>query len=187
MPCVSRLLDYALVILVSFYFKDLYLLSREENINLISKQTHKSFNPLQSNINFIDQSPVDHPTILTNIDTAKTLPRSIKDGNGELPRKMFASPEEFKLSVRSLSQTSRNIFQSPEFRKNQFKHVTGYKNKLNNGQSFSSNSSADSDSFNRKYSKEEPNLFAKGINRSTAFHTAELLEKQVGFEFLLRF
>ena len=158
-------------------FQDWYLNSREENINLISKQTHKSFIPLQSNITFIDQSPVDHPTILTNIHTAKTLPRSIKNGREKILGKMFASPEDSNLSVSSLSQTSKNFFNSLELRRNQNKHVSQYK--PHSGNSFSSNSSSDSDSFNRKSSKEESNLIVKGIKRSTAFHTAELLQQQV--------
>ena len=60
-----------------------------------------------------------------------------------------------------------------------FNHLSGYRYKLNNSHSLSSNTSADSDSFNRKSPKEDKYLFSKGIKRSTAFHTAELLEKQV--------
>ena len=128
----------------------------------------------------MDQSPADHPAILANTCTAKTLPRSIKNGNHT--GIIFASPEDFKLSASSLSQTSRSFLNSPEFRRNHFKHLSGYRYKLNNGHSLSSNTSADSDSFDRNSPKEEKYLFAKGIKRSTAFHTAELLEKQVGFE-----
>ena len=90
---------------------------------------------------------------------------------------MFASPEDSNLSVSSLSQTSKNFFNSLELRRNQNKHVSQYK--PHSGNSFSSNSSSDSDSFNRKSSKEESNLIVKGIKRSTAFHTAELLQQQV--------
>ena len=37
-------------------------------------------------------------------------------GNGKIPSKIFASPENFKLSVRSLSQSSRSVISSsPEF------------------------------------------------------------------------
>ena len=134
--------------------------SREENLHMISKQSNQSFNPLHSNISFIDQSPANHPAISENPCTAKTLPRSIKYGNGNLTGIMFASPEDFKLSASSRSQTSRNFLNSPEFRRNHFNHLSGYRYKLNNSHSLSSNTSADSDSFNRK-SKEDKYLFAK--------------------------
>ena len=153
--------------------------SREENLHFISKQINQSFNPLHGNITFIDQSPAGHPAISANNCTAKTLPRSIKNGNGNFTGIIFASPEDFKLSASSLSQSSRNFLNSPEFRRNHFNHLSGYRHKLNTGHSFSSNTSADSDSLNRKSPKEAKYLFAKGIRRSTAFHTAELLEKQV--------
>ena len=153
--------------------------SQEENLHLISKQINKSFNPLHGNITFIDQSPADHSAISVNNCTAKTLPRSVKNGNENLAGIIFASPENFQLSASSISQTSGNFFNSPEFRRNHFNHLSGYRYKLDNGHSLSSNTSADSDSFNRKSPNEEKYLFAKGIKRSTAFHTAELLEKQV--------
>ena len=156
--------------------------SREDNLYLISKQINQSFNPLHNNISFIDQSPADHPAISANNCTAKTLPRSIKNGNGNLTGIIFASPEDFKLSASSLSQTSRNFLNSPEFRRNHFNHLSGYRYKLNS--SLSSNTSADSDSFNRKSPKEDKYLFAKGIKRSTAFHTAELLQEQVTLQSL---
>ena len=45
----------------------------------------------------------------TSADTAAA-------GNGKIPSKIFASPENFKLSVRSLSQSSRSVISSsPEF------------------------------------------------------------------------
>ena len=159
-------------------FQDLRLHSKEENINLIYKSVEKPFNPLQSNISFIDKSPIDPPAISNNVHTAKTLPRTIKNGKGIIPGKMFASPEDSKLSASSLSQTSRNYFNSPEFKRDHFRQLSGYKYKLHKGQSVSSDSSTD-DSFYRKSPREEPVLFAKGIKRSEAFHTAELLQKQV--------
>ena len=66
-----------------------------------------------ANLTYIDISPLDNETI-----TAKTLPRTSvrNDTNGKIPSKIFASPENFKLSVRSLSQSSRSmISSSPEF------------------------------------------------------------------------
>ena len=143
-------------------FQDVYLLSQEESLNKISNYSHKSLNPLHSNITFIDQSPNDHQTILDNIKTAKTLPRLSK--NGRVLRKMFASPEDSKHSGSSVSQTSENSFNSNHFN-------------LRN----TSNTSTDSDSFNRKYPKEDKYLFAKEIKRSIAFHTAELLQERVQF------
>ena len=71
------------------------------------------FNPGNSNLSFIDTSPLDNQTIPDKQATARTLPRST---NGGLPCKIFASPENFKLSVRSLSQSSRSVISSsPEF------------------------------------------------------------------------
>ena len=82
---------------------------------------------------------------------------------------MFASPEDSRLSGSSLSQASDNSYNSLEFRRTVFK----FRN--------TSNTSTDSDSFNRIPLKEDTYLFAKGIKRSTAFHTAELLQEQVKF------
>ena len=90
---------------------------------------------------------------------------------------MFASPKDSKLFESSVSQTSKNSFNSLEFRRNHFKLQE------------TSNTSTDSDSFNRKSPKEDKYLFAKGIKRSTAFHTAELLQERVKFlsDFILIF
>ena len=151
-------------------FQDVYLLSQQENLDRhFSNQFDKSFNPLSSNLSFIDQSPLDQQTIPDNINTAKTLPRLSR--NGKVLRKMFASPEESNISGSSLSQGSKNTFNSAEFRRNCFK--------LGNRSFLSSHTSTDSDSFYRKSPKRENYLFAKGIKRSTAFHTAELLQDQV--------
>ena len=78
-----------------------------------SKLHTVGFNPGASDLTFIDPlGPPDTETILEKPATAKTLPRS----GGRRPCKIFASPENFKLSVRSLSQSSRSaISSSPEF------------------------------------------------------------------------
>ena len=146
--------------------QDIYLLSQERNLNLLSNRFNKSFNPPENNISFIDKSPVDHPTI---DDTAKTLPRLSK--NGRFLRNMFASPEDSRLTGSSFSQNSKNSFSSPEFLRNHFK--------FRNASLTSYNTSTESESFHRKPSKEERYLFAKGIKRSAGFHDAELLEKRV--------
>lgn len=152
------------------FYQDVFLLSQEENLNTeISNQFHKSFNPLSSTITFIDQSPLDPQTIPDNINTAKTLPRLSK--NGKFLRRMFASPEESNISGSSFSHASKNTFSSAEFRRNCFR--------LGNRSALSSHTSTDSDSFYRKSPKKEEYLFAKGIKRSTAFHTAELLQEQL--------
>ena len=80
---------------------------------------------------------------------------------------MFASPEDSKFSGSSFRQASDNSFNSLELRRNQFR--------LRN----TSNTSTESDSFNRKSPKKEKYLFAKGIKRSKAFDTAELLQLNV--------
>ena len=70
--------------------------------------------------NYIDISPLDNETINDKL-VARTLPRRSDTAEagappGKLPSKIFASPENFKLSVRSLSQSSRSIISSsPEF------------------------------------------------------------------------
>ena len=46
--------------------------------------------------------------------------------------------------------------------------------------SLSSTTSTDSDSYYHKPTEEENKLFAGGIKRSKPFHTAELLQQQVG-------
>jgi len=148
------------------FYQDIYLLSQERNLNLLSNRFNKSFNPPENNISFIDKSPVDHPTI---DDTAKTLPRLSK--NGRFLRNMFASPEDSRLTGSSFSQNSKNSFSSPEFLRNHFK--------FRNASLTSYNTSTESESFHRKPSKEERYLFAKGIKRSAGFHDAELLEKRL--------
>ena len=160
----GKWVSYLTLFILNCLFQDVYLLSQEESLNEISNDSDKSLNPLHSNITFIDQSPDDHQTIIDNTNTAKTLPRLGK--NGRVFRKMFASPEDSHLSGSSLSQASGNSFRSLEHRRNHFKLR---------------NTSTESDSFNRKSPKEDRYLFAKGIKRSTAFHTAELLQEQVKF------
>ena len=151
-------------------FQDVFLLSQPDNLPGLSTQLHKSMNPpLGSNISFIDQRPLDEETIPDNTNTAKTLPRLSK--NGKTLRTMFASPEESNISGSSLSQNSKNTFSSAEIRRNCFK--------LRNTSLLSSHTSTDSDSFNRRSPRKEEYLFAKGIKRSTAFHTADLLQDQV--------
>ena len=154
-----------LLLISNCLFQDVYLLSEEESLNQISNYSDKSLNPLHSNITFIDQSPADYLTILDKTITAKTLPRLSK--NGRVLRKMFSSPEDSKLPGSSFSQASENSFNSLEFRRNHFKLRK------------TSNTSTDTDTFNRKSPKEDKYLFAKGIKRSTAFHTAELLQERV--------
>ena len=85
-----------------------------------SKLHTVGFNPGASDLTFIDTfshlGPLDTETILEKPSTAKTLPRA--GGRGRMPCKIFASPENFKLSVRSLSQSlsSRSgVSSSPEF------------------------------------------------------------------------
>ena len=96
--------------------QDIYLQSRETLVRPKSKHNQTvGFNPGASNLSFIDTSPLDNQTILDKPATAKTLPRSSRT-SGPLPCKIFASPENFKLSVRSLSQSSRSmVSSSPEF------------------------------------------------------------------------
>ena len=66
-------------------------------------------------LNYIDISPTDTKTINDKL-IAKTLPRTSTTNHTKFPSKIFASPENFKLSVRSLSQSSRSIISSsPEF------------------------------------------------------------------------
>ena len=73
--------------------------------------------------NYIDISPLDNETINDKC-VARTLPRRSDTGApGKLPSKIFASPENFKLSVRSLSQSSRSIISSsPEFLRKHYIH-----------------------------------------------------------------
>ena len=91
-----------------------------------SKHQTVGFNPRGSDLTFIDTAshasqlgPLDTETIPGKPNTAKTLPRSGGGpGRGRIPAKIFASPENFKLSVRSLSQSlsSRSgVSSSPEF------------------------------------------------------------------------
>lgn len=176
-----------------YYYQDVYLQSKETLPRGSKKpsQPHRvSFTgvgggaggggvPNGHNLTYIDISPLDNETI-----TAKTLPRTSvrNDTNGKIPSKIFASPENFKLSVRSLSQSSRSmISSSPEFMRNHFKQLSTYRYRLHNDQSVSSQSqySSDSDSFNKRSSEEDPKVFTSGLKRSQAFHTAELLQQQL--------
>ena len=98
--------------------QDVYLQSRDTLLPNKSKLHTVGFNPGASDLTFIDTaSQLDTETIPEKPSTAKTLPRSGTRG-GRLPCKIFASPENFKLSVRSLSQSlsSRSgVSSSPEF------------------------------------------------------------------------
>ena len=75
--------------------------------------------------NYIDISPLDNETINDKL-VARTLPRRSDTTGappGKLPSRIFASPENFKLSVRSLSQSSRSIISSsPEFLRKHYIH-----------------------------------------------------------------
>ena len=95
--------------------QDVYLQSKDTLVPRKSKLHTVGFNPGASDLTFIDTfGPLDTETILEKPSTAKTLPRS--GGGGRIPCKIFASPENFKLSVRSLSQSSRSVISSsPEF------------------------------------------------------------------------
>ena len=111
---------------------------------------------------------------------AKTLPRPIMRGHH--PAKIFASPDNFKLSTSSLSQTSRNLSNSPDIIRNHFKHLSTYRYKLHSF-SVSSNTSEESELASKKSPKHEDHFYYRGIKRSRAFHTAELLEQQVMYHF----
>ena len=97
-------------------WQDVYLQSKDTLVRNKSKLQTVGFNPGASDLTFIDTaSQLDTETIPEKPSTAKTLPRS---GRGRMPCKIFASPENFKLSVRSLSQSlsSRSgVSSSPEF------------------------------------------------------------------------
>ena len=153
------------------------LKSNEENLHqLFPQEIYHSFIPFDNNLSFIDQSPVDP----THVSTATTLPRPHLDKQNNSPKIIFASSEDFKLSASSLSQTSQRFSKSPDFRRNHFNQLSSVRYSLHTAQSsLSSNTSTESDSFNRRASREDENFLSKGIKRSTAFHTAELLEKQV--------
>ena len=105
-------------------FQDVYLHSKETVSGVPGGHTGVRSQPRVSftgpgHLTYIDiGGPLDNDTI-----TAKTLPRTSvrSDNNGKLPSKIFASPENFKLSVRSLSQSSRSmISSSPEFLRKEF-------------------------------------------------------------------
>ena len=103
-------------------WQDVYLQSKDTLVRNKSKLQTVGFNPGASDLTFIDTASqvggqLDTETISDKPSTAKTLPRSGARGRG-MPCKIFASPENFKLSVRSLSQSlsSRSgVSSSPEF------------------------------------------------------------------------
>ena len=103
--------------------QDVYLQSKDTLVRNRSKHQTVGFNPGASDLTFIDTASqlgqLDTETIHDKPITAKTLPRSGGGaGRGRMPCKIFASPENFKLSVRSLSQSlsSRSgVSSSPEF------------------------------------------------------------------------
>ena len=118
--CQTKLFTNKCIMLQDVYLHSKETVSAVPGVTGVRSQPRVSFTG-PGHLTYIDTG---HPPLDNDSVTAKTLPRtSVRNSHtqGKMPSKIFASPENFKLSVRSLSQSSRSmISSSPEFLRKEF-------------------------------------------------------------------